>query len=283
MSCPVFARYLMAGILSLGCCLPVQAASMAVADASGGYAGKVLQKVVDVWAVPATSATARGEHSVAIRVGLDDKGRVVECGPTRKSGLDALDASACAAVRKAAPFGIPPYAIPIEIHLTFWTGQPRGTNALTNVPAIQPAPVSSLSRPGNSEELARQRAADIARESAQTTPASGLSKEEMQLGSPANTAGAAQDERIRKYLSRVSWALRQAIAIPAEIRPGTYYATVRLRLASDGTIREQTMVQGSGEAQLDKYVLRGVRRAGKVEAPPRGLPPQVDITFTLVR
>ena len=285
MSCPNVVRCLLAAILSLGCCLSAQAASMAVADASGGYAGKVLQKVSAVWAVP---TSLKGEYLVGIRVGLDDKGRVLECGPVRKSGHSELDASACAAVRKAAPFGTPPYAMPIEIHLNFWTGQPKGAG----VPAIQPTAtqpaVLASPRASTAEELARQRAEAIARESTQTAPAStdnGLSPEEMQLntGTSASVSTDGQDERVRKYLSRVSWALRQAIVIPAEIRPGIYYATVRLELAADGSIKEQSIIQSSGEAQLDKNVLRAIRRAGKVEAPPTGVPPQVNITFTLTR
>ncbi|MDO5484400.1 MAG: TonB C-terminal domain-containing protein, partial [Desulfovibrionaceae bacterium] len=87
---------------SLAVAGPANAASVAVADAGGGYSGKVLEKVIAVWAPP---KSLKGEHSLAVRATIDESGKLQNCTTTRKSGLDALDVSACAAVRKAAPFG----------------------------------------------------------------------------------------------------------------------------------------------------------------------------------
>ncbi|MDO5484333.1 MAG: TonB C-terminal domain-containing protein, partial [Desulfovibrionaceae bacterium] len=186
------------------------------------------------------------------------------------------------------------------VHLAFWTGLPKAAPA-TQAPPAQAAavPEAKEGKAASSAELARQRAEAIAREAENTQPppvgaapvpaatGTGLTAEEMQLDMGAKPGTAkAQDkygEQYRKYFSRISWALRNAIFIPAETAAGTYYATVRLKVDAAGAIKEHSRVDSSGDKLVDKYVLQGVRRAGKVEAPPSGLTREMDVTLTLVR
>lgn len=55
------------------------------------------------------------------------------------------------------------------------------------------------------------------------------------------------DPRYRKYFSTITWNLRNAMFIPAETAPGTYYATVRLQVDAAGAIKKSTLLQSSGD------------------------------------
>ena len=117
--------------------VPAAGASLAAADQNGGYSGKVLDKVIAVWAPP---PALKGEFEVRLKVSLDGQGKVLNCAPTKASGMEALDSSACGAVRQAAPFGTPPYGMPLDVHLAFWTGMPKGkakTETLSNEEAMR--------------------------------------------------------------------------------------------------------------------------------------------------
>ncbi len=372
--------------------VPAAGASLAAADQNGGYSGKVLDKVIAVWAPP---PALKGEFEVRLKVSLDGQGKVLNCAPTKDSGMEALDSSACGAVRQAAPFGTPPYGMPLDVHLAFWTGMPKGkakTETLSNeeamraevlardkaerlmgqqrassveerareraeaiaksagrpLPEVAPAPVAPPARARAAADAGRQKKAakgpraglspdspateaikpakekpaapkTAKAEAAPPAPSgTGLSEEEMRLdlsgasaGHAAVTAPApmtapaatdtvttaprsgqnesrsmAQDQyapRYRKYFSTITWNLRNAMFIPAETAPGTYYATVRLQVDAAGAIKKSTLLQSSGDQRLDKFVLQGIRRAGSVEPPPAGLGNTLDLTFTLVR
>lgn len=280
--------------------VPASGASIAAADQNDGYSARVLDKVLAVWTPPAL----RGNFSVRLKVSLDGQGRVLGCGPVKASGMEALDSSACGAVRQAAPFGTPPYGIPLDVHMAFWTGAPKGKT--------QAAPLSGEASAGRQqtvsvEQRARERAEAIAQSAAQsaataqTAPparATGLTEDEMRLNldasgasgpakdKPAGNVVKAQDQydaRYRKYFSTITYNLRNAMFIPAETAPGTYYATVRLNVDAAGVIKKYALLQGSGDKRLDKFVLQGIRRAGSVLPPPAGLGNTLDITFTLVR
>ncbi|MBS6829393.1 MAG: TonB family protein [Desulfovibrio sp.] len=358
--------------------VPAAGASLAAADQNGGYSGKVLDKVIAVWAPP---PALKGEFEVRLKVSLDGRGKVLNCAPTKASGMEALDSSACGAVRQAAPFGTPPYGMPLDVHLAFWTGMPKGkakAEPLSNEEAMRAEVIArdkaerlmGQQRASSVEERARERAEAIAKSAGQPLPevapapvapprtkaaadagtrkkaakgpqaglspdspateaikpakekpaapkaagtgaappapsGTGLSEEEMRLDlsdasaghAAASAAGTpqtgqagphsmAQDQygpRYRKYFSTITWNLRNAMFIPAETAPGTYYATVRLQVDAAGAIKKSTLLQGSGDQRLDKFVLQGIRRAGSVEPPPAGLGNTLDLTFTLVR
>lgn len=382
-------------------CLPSTAlsAALAAADQNNGYSGKVLDKVLALWAPP---PALKGEFDVRVRISLDGQGKVLDCKPTKTSGMEALDGSVCGAVRQISAFGTPPYGMPLEVHLAFWTGMPKGKTqprTLSSEEALR-AEVMARARAegvigerqaGSAEERARERAEAIAKASGQAlpevqaapvappapdrdsraragsrarpgkaktglsddsaatvpikapqahsaastagTPSSraaraapltlplpetaektsqspqpsrtGLSDEEMRLslsgpepapqGRPAQPSGnvspqsrgvKAQDKydpRYRKYLSGIARDLRNAMFIPAETAPGTYYATVRLLLEPTGAIKKATLLESSGDKLLDRFVLQGIRRANSVAPPPAGLGATLEITFTLVR
>ena len=256
-----------------------QAASALAVSQNDGYSGHVMDKVLAVWAPPATSE----DRQLRLCVSLDGEGRVTECKAVRPSGLPALDASGCAAVREAAPFGTPPYGMPLDVYFSFWTGRPKGKSA---APAASPASATAqapaqAAAPADAHAQAAALAASTAAGGATATAAAAPK------AAGASSSGAkAQDKydsRFQKYISTVVWKLRNSMYIPAQTKPGTYHATAQVRLNSAGKILDESILKGSGDALLDKYVLQGIRRAGSVAPPPAGLGDTLDLTFTLTR
>ena len=158
--------------------VPAAGASLAAADQNGGYSGKVLDKVITVWAPP---PALKGEFEVRLKVSLDGQGKVLNCAPTKASGMEALDSSACGAVRQAAPFGTPPYGMPLDVHLAFWTGMPKGkakTETLSNEEAMRAEVLArdkaerlmGQQRASSVEERARERAEAIAKSAGRPLP-----------------------------------------------------------------------------------------------------------------
>ena len=155
-----------------------RAAAMATADAAGGYAGKMLDKVVDIWAPP---PALKGDFQVQLKVGVDGKGKVHSCTPLRPSGMEALDSSACGAVRQIDNFGKTPHEKPLEVHLSFWTGTPRG-KARNQIPddveslrleeraRIKAEAAMSDNLAAGAEERARQRAEETAKATGKDLP-----------------------------------------------------------------------------------------------------------------
>ena len=253
-----------------------QAASALAVSQNDGYSGHVMDKVLAVWAPPATSE----DRQLRLCVSLDGEGRVTECKAVRPSGLPALDASGCAAVREAAPFGTPPYGMPLDVYFSFWTGRPKGKSADTAAAAVAPAQApAAAAAPADSHAQAAALAAATA--TGAGTAAAAATK-------PATSSSGAKaqdkyDSRFQKYISTVVWKLRNSMYIPAQTKPGTYHATAQVRLNSAGKILDESILKGSGDALLDKYVLQGIRRAGSVAPPPAGLGDTLDLTFTLTR
>lgn len=94
------------------------AQAMAV-DQDDAYSGKVLDKIVRKWNPPNRN---KYEGTLKIVIALDDEGNLLSCKVRQSSGLDGADASVCAAVKAASPFGPPPYGIPTDLYLAFWAG-----------------------------------------------------------------------------------------------------------------------------------------------------------------
>lgn len=86
-----------------------------------------------------------------------------------------------------------------------------------------------------------------------------------------------------KYLDKIRRQLRNAMYIPEKTKPGVYHATARVKCDGAGKILDSAIVKSSGDKLLDKYVLRGISRAGSVTAPPDGAGGSFDIIFTLKR
>lgn len=265
--------------LVAGAAATSHAASALAVSQNDGYSGHVMDKVLAVWAPPATSE----DRQLRLCVSLDGEGRVIECKAVRPSGLPALDASGCAAVREAAPFGTPPYGMPLDVYFSFWTGRPKGKSAAAPAPTAPAAPPVQASAPAAAPADSHAQAAALA-----AATATGGATATAAASKPATASSSARaqdkyDSRFQKYISTVVWKLRNSMYIPAQTKPGTYHATAQVRLNSAGKILDESILKGSGDALLDKYVLQGIRRAGSVAPPPAGLGDTLDLTFTLTR
>lgn len=381
--------------------IAVSALSVASAEASSvmavgqdeGYSGKVMDKIVSKWKPP---KQLKKECRLKLIIGLDGSGNLLECRTQRSSGLEAVDASACAAVKAAAPFGAPPYGMPAEIFMTFWTGDTSNrlspetpgtdariladaraaenmaiaTNDRARAIAEQAARESGKSMPvpgkgarnqvkkaGADPEAAEnpnpaqdkatskktgslktaektadsqkkgtaEPAASPGTEAASVTqkkPATERSNTRMRpkrlaQQTPAHPEGDAEKDRLgvveangvaassvngeskspalsmeediasqrqrEKYLSRVTWNLRNLMHVPKEARPGKYEARVRVNCDKNGIITGYTITDSSGTEIVDKYILKGLKKAKKIPPPPQGLGNSLDLTFTMVR
>lgn len=159
------------------------------------------------------------------------------------AGGDAT--AACAAAKAASPFGTPPYGLPTYVTIALWGGQ---TAAAAPKAAKQAQANAAPAGPGASQKAAPQAAASRS-----------------------------------AYLNKIRRELRNSIYIPEKTRPGSYQATARIKLDSQGKILESSIIKGSGDSLLDKYVLQGIHRADSVTPPPADLEEPIDITFKLAR
>lgn len=264
-----FRRRALAGMcflaLTLTAPLTADAAAIAAADHQEGYAGVVLGKLCEIWTPPADT----GSRMVRVRISVNGDGSVLGCTPTQRSGVPALDNSVCEAAKKLGKLETPPYAMPIDVHLAFWSGTPRRAPAQQGTITVSP-----------SGQAVVQTAAPAAPAPVVEPPAA---------PSPAATAGGsrmAQDAyaiQFHGYLNKVARQLREASFVPMEAPRGRYYVTVRLTVAKNGAITNYEIVQSSGNDRIDTYVRQGVKRAGKVTPPPAGLASPFDVTLTMVR
>ena len=86
-----------------------------------------------------------------------------------------------------------------------------------------------------------------------------------------------------KYRRDVARQLRDSVIIPAETEPGEYQTKLRLTISPQGEISDFKVITPTGDKLLDKYVQRGIRRAGSLPPPPAEVGGTLDITLTLVR
>ena len=153
------------------------AASAASADQST-YAGSMLDKIIEIWAPP---PALKSDFRVRLKVSVNSRGQVEDCKPLKSSGLEAFDNSVCGAVRQVGSFGTPPYGAPIDVHLTFWNGTPKGKprpETLSSEEALR-AEVKARSkaeaalgdtRAEAAEDRARERAEAIAKSGGKDVP-----------------------------------------------------------------------------------------------------------------
>ena len=362
------------------------AASAASADQST-YAGNMLDKIIEIWAPP---PALKSDFRVRLKVTVNGRGQVEDCKPVKSSGLEAFDSSVCGAVRQIGSFGTPPYGAPMDVHLTFWNGTPKGkpkaetlsseealraevkarnkaeaalgdtraeaaedrarerAEAIArangkDAPEVRPAPVAPAPAPKASAESKKKGAKAPASAQADNAPATQLigrssptaaeqaapaAKEkparqvdnlptygdpDMAAASPAAPAqaqaktdaapalsgraavaapgptasgatasGASGVDRV-KYRRDATRQIRDVILIPAETEPGEYQTRLRLTISPQGEITDFKVISPTGDKLLDKYVQRGIRRAGSLPPPPAELGGTLDITLTLVR
>lgn len=331
---------------------PACAASIMAVGQDEGYSGKVMDKVVAKWNPP---PQLKGQYKLKLRIGVDGEGNVLECKATKGSGLQALDVSACAAVRAGAPYGSPPYGMPSDLYLSFWTGELPGQVRLSPASAERAPFVDTtalnMARDANeraraaaeaaakstgrslddlekvkkkSPKMDKTRAAATSKKaeaSGRTAPVAqskagkespGLEKvaEESETADQATAApgktarelaganekadmpatpskakdpGLYENERYRKYISKISWELRKAMYVPKEAPPGTYIVTARVKCSKNGNILESSILEGSGNEYIDRYVLQGIKRAKRVPPPAPSFGDTFDLSFSLVR
>ena len=372
------------------------AASAASADQST-YAGNMLDKIIEIWAPP---PALKSDFRVRLKVTVNGRGQVEDCKTVKSSGLEAFDSSVCGAVRQIGSFGTPPYGAPMDVHLTFWNGTPKGKpkpETLSSEEALR-AEVKARNkaeaalgdtRAEAAEDRARERAEAIARASGKDAPevrpapvapapapkanaeskkkgtkapaaaqadnapatqligrsspttveqattaakekparqvdnlptygdpdmeaASAAAQAQVQAQTQAKTqaqaktdaastpsgratvaapggqaseapaSGASGVDRV-KYRRDATRQIRDAILIPAETEPGEYQTRLRLTISPQGEITDFKVISPTGDKLLDKYVQRGIRRAGSLPPPPAELGGTLDITLTLVR
>ncbi len=97
---------------------------------------------------------------------------------------------------------------------------------------------------------------------------------------PATGEAAADRTKYRRDVTR---QLRDNVVIPAETEPGEYQTKLRLTISPQGEITDFKVITPTGDKLLDKYVQRGIRRAGTLPPPPAEVGGTLDITLTLVR
>ena len=362
------------------------AASAASADQST-YAGNMLDKIIEIWAPP---PALKSDFRVRLKVTVNGRGQVEDCKPVKSSGLEAFDSSVCGAVRQVGSFGTPPYGAPMDVHLTFWNGTPKGkpkaetlsseealraevkarnkaeaalgdtraeaaedrarerAEAIArangkDAPEVRPAPVAPAPAPkagaeskkkgakapasaqadnapatqliGRSSPTAAEQAAPAAKEkparqvdnlptygdpdmaaASPAAPAQAQAKTDAApalsgraavaapgpTASGATASGASGVDRV-KYRRDATRQIRDVILVPAETEPGEYQTRLRLTISPQGEITDFKVISPTGDKLLDKYVQRGIRRAGSLPPPPAELGGTLDITLTLVR
>lgn len=227
----------------------VRAAGMATVDQFDGYSNKILDKVLKVWSPP----LVKGDYQMRLQVSIDDVGKVVECKAIRGSGYQTLDNYACHAFKEASPFGTPPYGMPIETYFAMWSGNPAAKAG------SKTAKAAAKEKADNKEKAAGQ-------------------EEKRENGTSLQT-----DAKYKSYLASVARKLRDSMYIPEKTKKGVYHVTARVKCDSSGKIISSSILEGSGDSLLDKYVLQGIKRAKSIKAPPAGLGDTLDLTFTLQR
>jgi outer membrane biosynthesis protein TonB len=160
-----------------------------------------------------------------------------------------VDASACAAVKAAGNFATPPYNLPIDVFLHFWTGQPGRTETPRATPQQNPPARPPLAP------------------SAEPAPAP--------LPEPAH-APTAQEKR---YVHQVMEEIRTRILLPRTLT-GEHACTVRLLVDAKGKITRFTS-DGNGKSEFEHAVLSAVQKTGKLSPPPGGKTQEFALTFVL--
>lgn len=294
----------------------IQAAAIATVGQDDGYSGRILDKIAAKWKPPKQLV---GTHKLRLILSVDGEGELLDCKVQKGSGLEALDVSACAAARAAAPFGSPPYGMPATVHFSFWSGgldsrvavkdekervntayaeraaeNSRFANERAQARAQVAAKSSGKKLPGEKTALSEANSGNnrLDEKNVEKVPASfhaagnGATKS---INAESASHETAQDYKAypyrskEKYISKITWDLRNAMFVPVQAKPGTYHATVRVECDKAGNIISSDMIRGSGDQLLDKYVLQGIARARKIVPPAEEFGNTFDLTFNIVR
>lgn len=300
-------------------------AAIATAGQDDGYSGRILDKIAAKWKPPKQLV---GSHRLKLILSIDGEGELMDCKVLKASGLDALDVSACAAARAAAPFGSPPYGMPATVHFSFWSGgldsrvpvheDKAHVNPIHAQMAADNARFANERAQARAEAAAKSSGKKLNADAQKNTPEAKKNanpekqshagalpqekKKEAQIASQnlentrpashelvkaqtAKTTAPVNDSTspLERYLSRITWNLRNAMYVPAQAKPGTYHATVQIDCDAKGQILSSDLIKSSGDPLVDKYVMQGIKRAKKILPPPPEAGNKFDLTFTLVR
>lgn len=250
----------------------VMAAAVMSVGQDEEYSGKVMDRIVSKWLPP---AQIKNENSLKVRVGLDSDGNVSECKIQKSSGYPKLDQSVCAAVQAGAPYGSPPYGIPAEIFLSFWSGSPKNTES------TKQSFNASESSGSSDQNLSKNETAMQTQEKNQNkTTVISESYPENKNGQPVQSK---YPQKYYNYLDKIVQTIRNNTYIPVESSSGIYYVTAQIKLDKNGKIIESSIKKSSGDKRIDKYMLQGIKRTKSLPIAPAGLGEPLDLVFKLVR
>lgn len=319
-------------LFSLSCLTAegLQAAAIATVGQDDGYSGRILDKIAAKWKPPKQLI---GTHKLKIILSLDGDGKLLDCRIQKASGLEALDVSACAAARAAAPFGSPPYGMPATVYFSFWTGgldsrvpvqdekeqvntayaeraaeNARFANERAQARAQAAAKSSGKQLPGEQGAVPAGKNTDKKQNVKTAEKASAVAPEPPKAKTAEKAAAPipvpksnkvsspeAGEQKVQnapnsyhyrskeKYISKITWDLRNAMYVPIQSKPGVYHATVRVECDKAGNITSSEMLNGSGDELIDKYVMQGIERAKKIIPPAEEYGNTFDLTFKMVR
>lgn len=249
-----FSLFSMAGFaalfLSLAAPQTPRAAAAASVGQDDGYSGRILDKIVAKWKAPKQKM---GSHRLKLILSVDGDGRLLDCRVQKSSGLDGFDAAVCDAAKAASPYGTPPYGMPATLYFSFWSG-----GVSQDEPEKRRAPWDILD----------DRSGPAAKAPAEAAPAA---------ASPAAAKAA------KSYEAKITRELRNSMYVPKEAKPGVYHVSVSIECDRQGKILSSKILKGSNDARVDKYVMQGIARAGRVSPPPEALGNKFDLTFTMIR
>lgn len=123
---------------------PANLAFCATNAASGlddGYSAKVLDKALKTF----SPGAELGSGKISVRVFIDGDGKYYDCRVYQSSGNQNIDRAFCANLKKASPFGQPPYGQPTEVTLTFIEDKTQARNKPAVEEIKQAAAAESIS------------------------------------------------------------------------------------------------------------------------------------------
>ncbi len=172
------------------------AASAVSADVEGGYSAIIMDEIVQHW----TAAENRPKRATRILVSIDGQGRLKECRIMTKSGSPFADKMVCTAVKKASPFTAPPRNEPIDVYMSFWTGNAVATGKKELNVAPKPASKSDVVAEPKLEQ--KTVTSDTAKTQAQVRSEQARIIEEAQKSVQDAQAEPIQDKKAQKTVSK---------------------------------------------------------------------------------
>ncbi len=251
-------------------------AVVAAADQSGGYANAVLDKVVANWRPPQENDA----RIVRIVVMVDGDGKLTDCLHVTKSGSLAADKAACNAARAVGTFATPPYNLPVDVYLSFWTGNP--TFATGGISHGTPPALASNAPPIN-EPVVIPSSPEPAVEEVVIPPV-----EQSQRTYPSSHKPTIQDARSGGlldekdyYIKRIMGKIAPLVTFPSTMPKGKFSTSITVRVDAEGNFLKVTLEESSGVSTLDTAIVQAANQIAKVHAPPSKKTEDLYLTFVV--